>query len=190
MLGHGRLLMCYIRLRRHIQWEMGYFSERKRKTRFFFALVLIFCAADLWLSAHPHLMFSPILSSLRRKLCPLRIYNSLQDCSSTPGCQTIQMRHHRSPFSGTLQATVFTVQSQRLTALGRLVWPVEGTASEQTNPNKKGADGHISMRKLVRAFKAKAEKCICGAHICLPLTLPPSSLVEIKQIHYSAHMSC
>lgn len=186
MLGHGRLSMCYIRLCRYIQWEMGYFSERKRKTRFFFFffLVLIFCAADLWLSAHPHSVFSPFLSSLRQKLCPLRIYNSLQDCSSTPGCQTIQMRHHRSPFSGTLQATVFTVQSQRLTALGRLVWPVEGTASEQT------ADGHISMRKLVRAFKAKAEKCIYGSHICFPLTLPPSSLVEIKQIHYSAHMSC
>lgn len=29
---------------------------------------------------------------------PPRIYNSLQDCSSIPGCQTIQMRHHRSSF--------------------------------------------------------------------------------------------
>lgn len=71
----------------------------------------------------PSLNVSPFLSSLRRKLRPLRIYNSLQDCSSTRGCQTIQMRHYSSPFSGTLQAAVFTVQSQRLTALGRLVGP-------------------------------------------------------------------
>lgn len=50
-----------------------------------------------------------------RNLCPPHIYNSLRGCSSTSGCQTIQMRHHRSPFSSTLQATVFTVQSQWLT---------------------------------------------------------------------------
>lgn len=55
---------------------------------------------------------SPFLSSLQG---PPRIYNSLQGCSSTPGCQTIQMRHHTSPFPSTLQATAFTVQSQWLT---------------------------------------------------------------------------
>lgn len=92
----------------------------------------------------PSLNVSPFLSSLRRKLRPLRIYNSLQDCSSTRGCQTIQMRHHRSPFSGTLQATVFTVQSQRLTALGRLVGPRKYPPLSKQTPNKKGPMGTLA----------------------------------------------
>lgn len=88
-------------------------------------LSLFFCFAgeeptsggmQAWLlSDWTWLCASPFLSSLRGNLRPPRIYNSLQGCSSTPGCQTIQMRHHRSPFSSTLQAIVFTVQSQWLT---------------------------------------------------------------------------
>lgn len=103
-----------------IQW---YLSDKIKPSYFFVCLFVLVILSFLFLLERERplagctswLYVSPFLSSLRRNLRPPRIYNSLQDCSSTPGCQTIQMRHHRSPFSSTLQATVFTVQSQWLT---------------------------------------------------------------------------
>lgn len=107
----------------------GTFLRKEKKNKIFFFSFLFFIFHSLaeldrpLAVCTPSLNVSPFLSSLWKKFSPLHIYNSLQDCSSTPGCQTIQMRHQRSPFSGTLQATTFTVQSQRLAALGRLVGP-------------------------------------------------------------------
>lgn len=74
-----------------------------------------------FLSDWTWLCASPFLSSLQGNLYPPLIYNSLQGCSSTPGCQTIQMRHHKSPLSSTLLATIFTVQSHWLTLWRRLL---------------------------------------------------------------------
>lgn len=90
------------------------------KTKLFFVFLFCWRGTDLQQAASP-LSLSPteldfelhLFSAVcRGNLRPPRIYNSLQGCSSTPGCQTIQMRHHTSPFSSTLQATAFTVQSQ------------------------------------------------------------------------------
>lgn len=65
------------------------FSQREQ---IFGRLQTIFLSDWTWLCA------SPFLSSFQRNVCPLHIYNSLQGCSSTSVCQSIQMRHHRSPF--------------------------------------------------------------------------------------------
>lgn len=120
----------------------------------------------------PSLNVSPFLSSLRPKLRPLRIYNSLQDCSSTRGCQTIQMRHHTSPFSGTLQATVFTVQSQRLTALGRLVGPWKEPPQSKQTPNKRGRWARWCAQTRTCVQSGGGEMHIWGTHLLPSYTTP------------------
>lgn len=93
-----------------------------RKVRTSDELLAWFLSDWTWLCA------SPFLSSLQGNLHPPHIYNSLQGWSSTPACQTIQMRHQRSPFSSTLLATIFTVHSVWPTRRrGSLAWRQTGT---------------------------------------------------------------
>lgn len=52
------------------------------------------------------------------------IYNSLQGCSSIPGCQTIQMRHHRSSFPAH-HRVMYALSHCRDWHCREASWPVE-----------------------------------------------------------------
>lgn len=108
---------------------------------------------------------SPFLSRLRGNLRPPHIYNLLQDCSTTPGCQTIQMRHQWSPFvrhaTGYPLPTLFIVQPQ---------WKRQWVHTQTPT--------HTHCKQ------------IWETHSCFFPHFSPCTLVEIRPMHYSVHMSC
>lgn len=116
---------------------------------------------------------------------PPRIYNSLQDCSSIPGCQTIQMRHHRSSFPAH-HRVMYALSHRSDWHCREARWPVE---------NKKWfwqtlswvPTGHIDLLKY--AFVIKRKK-IQFLYLYLFSALTMFNHVELKCMHYSVYMSC